>query len=150
MLKIISLVLILASLSPCIAEVAVYKPTDNTGMNKKEQIDGIEKFLATLSTQLNSLEQKIDANGTKIKNLETSLFSIKENDIKKIQEQITAKPNSASSASEKTSESPEELEKIKADILAMKNNDIEQMRLDINALKFSVKNLETIIKVPGK
>ena len=150
MLKTVVFFVIFGALPLCSAEVQVYKSTDNTGINKKEQIDGIEKYLATLSAQLNSLEQKIDASAAKIKGLEGAVASIKDNDIRKIQEQIAPKPTDTKTVAQKASASEEELEKIKADVLSIKNTDVEQIRLDINALRFSVKNLETILKVPGK
>jgi hypothetical protein len=43
-----------------------------------------------------------------------------------------------------------EIELLKADILAIKNNDIENIRLDVSGLKFSVKNIEKILKISNK
>ena len=140
----------------CYAEIKVYQSTDNTGINKKEQIDGIEKYLAELGNQLRKMEEKIDAGSLKLKNMESAIAVIKEIDLKKIQEQLVLKNDPAKKATGKTSDETievadkDELEKLKADILAIKNNDIEQIRLDISGLKFSIKNIESILKIPGK
>jgi hypothetical protein len=144
----------------CYAEIKVYQSTDNTGINKKEQIDGIERYLAELGNQLRKMEEKIDASSLKLKNMESAIAVIKEVDLKKIQEQLIPKNDPAKKATGKTSDETieatgevigkDELEKLKADILAIKNNDIEQIRLDLNGLKFSIKNIESILKIPGK
>lgn len=140
----------------CYAEIKVYQSTDNTGINKKEQIDGIEKYLAELGNQLRKMEEKIDASSLKLKSMESAIAVIKEVDLKKIHEQLVIKNDPAKKATGKTSEETvevadkDELEKLKADILAIKNNDIEQIRLDINGLKFSIKKIESILKIPGK
>lgn len=144
----------------CYAEIKVYQSTDNTGINKKEQIDGIEKYLAELGNQLKKMEEKIDTSSLKLKSMESTIAVIREIDLKKIQEQLAPEKVPVKKATGNTSEVPnetasevaskDELEKLKADILAIKNNDVEQIRLDINGLKFSIKNIESILKIPGK
>lgn len=147
MMKTLMLVLAFATTQLCYAEIKVYQSTDNTGINKKEQIETIEKYLADLGGVLQRMDEKIDASVLKIKNMEASILSIKENDLKKLQDQIVPKKEEDKTAAQKVNE--EEMEKLKADILAVKNTDIEQLRLDINSLRFSVKNVEKILKVPG-
>ncbi|MBC7429441.1 MAG: hypothetical protein H7336_12560 [Bacteriovorax sp.] len=132
----------------CHAEIKVYETTDNTGINKKEQIDVIEKYLTDFSSQLKTIEAKLDANSLKIKSMETSISAIKDTDIKKIHDQLSEKKATVKTESQK--EEANEIEKLKADVLALKNNDIEPLREDVNTLRFSVKNLQSILKVPQK
>ncbi len=148
MMKTLILVMALATTQLCYAEINVYKSTDNTGINKKEQIEVIEKYLSDLSSQLQKMEAKIDENAAKLKGLETSLVTLKENDLKKLQDQIVPKKEDEKTASQKANE--EEMNRLKADITEIKNTDVEQLRVDINALRFSVRNVEKILKVPSK
>lgn len=113
----------------CVAEIAVYKSTDNTGINKLERIGVIEQYLATLSATLQKMESKLESNSQKLAEIESSLKGVKDNDIKKIQEQLSEKKPEAKNGAN------EELEKLKADILAIKNEDIERIRRDIQLLK---------------
>jgi hypothetical protein len=147
MMKCFVLVLVFSMMQLCYAEIKVYQATDNTGINKKEQIDVIEKYLIDLSGQLKNIETKVDAGAIKIKTLETTLSTLKDNDIKKLQDQIAnAKKPVAKIDGYKTEDA--ELEKLKTDILAIKNNDIESLREDINGMRFSIKNIQGILKIP--
>lgn len=147
-MKALFLLVAMALSNLCYADITVYKTTDNTGINKKEQIEGIEKYLADLGLKLNSMELKIDQNALKLKSLEATVAKIQDVDIKKLKEDVVPKLVDEKTAEEKAR--TEGMEKLKADILAIKNTDIEQLKLDINGLRFSVKNVEKILKVPGK
>jgi hypothetical protein len=125
--------------SLCYAEIEPYKSTDNTGINKLERIGVIETYLINLSATLKSMEGKIEANTLKLNNLESSIKTIRETDIKKIQDKLLEK-NSA-----KTPEMAE-LTKIKEDILALKNDDIEKMRMQIQGLDSSIDSINSFIK----
>jgi polyhydroxyalkanoate synthesis regulator phasin len=146
-MKLIVFFLLVAAGQSGYAEIKIYESTDNTGINKREQIDVIEKYLITLSGQLKSLESKIDSNSFKIKSMETSIAGIKDIDLKKIQDQLSEK-NEPEKVDAKNEEG--ELEKLRADILAVKNNDIESIRGDINSLKFSIRDIQSIIKTPKR
>jgi chromosome segregation ATPase len=134
--------------SLCSAEVVSYQNTDNTGINKKEQIDKIEKFLSDLSSQFNTLETKIIKNENQLKILETNILALKESISKKESDVESKTVKKKDSEVDKKNEA--EIELLKADILAIKNNDIENIRLDVSGLKFSVKNIEKILKISNK
>lgn len=126
-------------------EINSYQSTDNTGLNKREQIETIEKYLIDLSGQLKKLEGKIEEHGEKFRALEKSIQEIKENaSVKKEDKQalkkIPEKENPADIFSE-------ELEKIKADVLSLKNKDIEVMGKNIRDLEFSLKNIQNLLKI---
>lgn len=148
MMKTLVFVLSLVASQLCYAEIKLYQNTDNTGINKREQIEVVEKYLSELGTQLKTMEKKIDENSLKLKNMEASLTSLKENELKKLQEQVAPKKAEETTATQKVNE--EEMDKLKADILAIKNTDVEQLKLDINALRFSVKEVEKNLKINGK
>lgn len=147
-MKTLVFVLSLVASQLCYAEIKLYQNTDNTGINKREQIEVVEKYLSELGTQLKTMEKKIDENSLKLKNMEASLTSLKENELKKLQEQVAPKKAEETTATQKVNE--EEMDKLKADILAIKNTDVEQLKLDINALRFSVKEVEKNLKINGK
>ena len=73
----------------CSAEIMIYKNTDNTGINKLERIGVIETYLSNLSGTLKAMEAKLDATDLKLKTLDATLSALKENDLKKIQDQLT-------------------------------------------------------------
>ena len=133
----------------CYAEIKIYETTDNTGINKKEQIDVIEKYLKNLSGQLKNIETNLEANTLKLKLLESSITAIKDTDLKKIQDQLSEKKAPPVKTAEQKEEGME-IEKLKADVLALKNNDFDPLREDVNALRFSVKKLQSILKVEQK
>ncbi|MBC7714176.1 MAG: hypothetical protein H7177_12605 [Rhizobacter sp.] len=148
MMKSLVVVLALVSAQLCYAEIKVYESTDNTGINKKEQIEVIEKYLTDLSGQLKNIEAKLEANTVKLKSLETNL-SAKDSDIKKIQDQMVVDKKTPAKTDGQKAEASE-MEKMKSDILAMKNNDIEPLREDVNAMRFSIKNIQGVLKLPAK
>lgn len=128
------------------AEINVYQSTDNTGLNKREQIDTIEKYLTELSGSLKNMEAKLDANAMKLKTLEEVVKAIKDQDIKKIRDQLGQKKTE-----EKATASPgpttEEMEKLKADILTLKNDDIEKVQTEIRSLNSSVEEIQKLLKI---
>lgn len=141
--------LLLATLfGPVKAEIKAYESTDNTGINKKEQIDVIEKYLTNLSGTLKNMEAKLDANTIKLKTLEDVVKAIKDQDIKKIQDKLGEKKETPPAAT--NSPTAEELEKIKADILAIKNEDIEKVQLEVRSLKSSVEQIQGLLKINKK
>jgi hypothetical protein len=48
------------------AEVQIYQSTDNTGLNKREQIESVEKYLISFSQTLKKMEGTLDENAKKI------------------------------------------------------------------------------------
>jgi hypothetical protein len=48
------------------AEVQIYQSTDNTGLNKREQIESVEKYLISFSQTLKKMESTLDENAKKI------------------------------------------------------------------------------------
>ncbi len=131
-----------------LAEIKIYQSTDNTGLNKREQIDNVERYLIELSGSLKNLEAKIDANAIKLKTLEDGVKAIKEQDIKKIQEQLGQKKTDSTVASQvQPGPTMQEMEKIKADILTLKNDDIEKVQSDIRSLNSSVEYIQKTLKI---
>ena len=125
MKKTLIVVMTLAVSQLCYAEIKVYQSTDNTGINKKEQIEVVETYLKGLSVQLQIMESKIDESAKKLKTLEASIYSIKEIDLKKLQDQIVPQKDEDKTSVQK--ENDEEMDKLKADILKIKNDDIIQL-----------------------
>ncbi len=139
-----SCLLIASFFTQASAEIKTYESTDNTGINKKEQIEVIEKYLANLSGTLKTMEAKLEANTVKLKSLEDVIKVLKEQDIKKIQDQLGEKKTpAAASAAPNT----EELDKIKADILAIKNEDIEKVQIEVRSLNSSVEQIQQLLKI---
>ncbi|MEA9358114.1 hypothetical protein SHI21_17910 [Bacteriovorax sp. PP10] len=124
----------------CSAEVALYKSTDNTGINKLERIGVIEQYLATLSGTLQNIEAKVDATAIKVNALEKVVAQIKETDIKELRTKLGEK-----SAPPKEI-APGELDKLKADFTALKNEDIESIRTQIQGLNYSVQSIQGILQ----
>lgn len=116
----------------CSAEIVTYNSTYNTGINKLERIGVIESYLTGLSGTLKAMEVKLDATDLKLKNLDATLAALKENDLKKIQDQLAKKPVEAKPEDRA---SLEELDKLKADMISLKNDDIEAIRQQILILK---------------
>ncbi len=123
------------------AEISEYQSTDNLGLNKKERIDSVEKFLTDASSSIKKIESKMDTQDSKIKNLEEEIEKFKEK-IKKL-ESLLPPVGNGDDVKSKDGEKREatELEKIKADILSLKNQDIEKIKLDLQELKDSAKKL---------
>jgi hypothetical protein len=48
------------------AEVQIYQSTDNTGLNKREQIESVEKYLISFSQTLKKMENTLDETAKKI------------------------------------------------------------------------------------
>lgn len=125
----------------CKAEFEVYKSTDNTGINKYERIGVIETYLTNLSTALNKMEAKIDANYLKLSTLE-GLLKANEAEVKKMQASMGEKK--APTASEA------ELEKLKADFLAIKNEDIEKLKIQVQGLNYSIQSVQGLLEMKKK
>jgi hypothetical protein len=138
-MKTLILALMMASSSLCFAEVEIYKSTYNTGINKLEQITAIETYLTKLSSMVNSMEEKLDANSVKLTTLENMLKSFKEVDLKKVQDQLGEQRAKAAT--------PEmaELQKLKADVTAIKNEDIEKIRIQIQGLNSTIQSMQLIL-----
>lgn len=124
----------------CVAEIQIYKSTDNTGINKLERIGVIESYLATLSGTLQNIEAKVDASALKISALEKVVAQIKDTDIKNIQAKLGEKSEPAKNPT------TEELDKLKADVTALKNDDIEGLRIQIQGLNSSVQSIQGILR----
>ena len=141
-----TLLLAIALLVPplCFAEVDIYKSTYNTGINRLEQITEIETYLTKLSSMVNSMEAKLDANSVKLTTLENMLKSFKDTDLKKIQDQLgeqKAKPATPEMA---------ELVKLKADVTAIKNEDIEKIRIQIQGLNSSMQSMQLLLRTQSR
>ena len=119
------------------AEIPLYKTTDNTGLNKLERIDVIEKYLINISGTLQKIESSVEGNVQKISSLEKAFLEMKENDIKNKEKIIKEKV-----AVTKTPEM-DELNKLQADLTTLKNEDIESIRMQIQGLKSSIQLLQS-------
>ncbi|AUN98195.1 hypothetical protein C0V70_08770 [Bacteriovorax stolpii] len=145
------LALTMALTTSTFAEIKTYQSTDNTGLNKKEQIDNLERYLMELSGSLKNMEAKLDANAIKIKTLEDIVKAIREQDIKKIQDQLgEKKTDSPAAAQAAPGPTMQEMDKLKADILTLKNEDIEKVQSDIRNLNSSVEYIQKMLKIGQK
>ena len=124
----------------CSAEIMIYKNTDNTGINKLERIGVIETYLSNLSGTLKAMEAKLDATDLKLKTLDATLSALKENDLKKIQDQLAEQKKAPAKSEDKIA--MEELEKLKEDMLTLKNDDIEAIRQQILILKSGIDEIK--------
>ena len=122
------------------AEVPAYQITENTGLNKQERIDYLDKYMANLSSTLKSFESKLDENSKKMKDIEASIKEMKvEADKKNVSPQTNEKKQNKNSETS-------EVEKLKADILVLKNKDIEKIKSDLSDLSDEVKLLLKTVK----
>lgn len=138
-LQVLGLVVLFSGL--CKAEIEVYKSTDNTGINKLERIGVIENYLTNLSTALNKMEAKIDANYLLLKTVEGRLLA-QDNEVKKMQASLGEKKAPTASDAE--------LEKLKADILAIKNEDIEKIKIQVQGLNYSIQSVQGLLEMKKK
>ena len=124
------------------AEIPLYKTTDNTGLNKLERIDVIEKYLINISGTLQKIESSVNANVEKIGSLEKLISQIKESDIKDLEKKLSEKLDNSKSLDR------DDLSKLQADLTILKNEDIEFIRMQLQGLKSSVQVLQSEIKRP--
>lgn len=126
-------------LSPfCMAEIDLYKSTDNTGINKLERIGVIENYLVGLSGTLKSMETKVDSSNIKIEALEGLVKTLKEENAKLKLELADKKAVKGVDQSE--------FDKLKADILSIKNEDIEKIRIQVQGLNYSVQSVQGLLE----
>jgi peptidoglycan hydrolase CwlO-like protein len=121
-----------------IAETSVFKETDNTGLNKKERIDGIEKYLSDLSASIKNLENKFEENTKKLKSIEDVINKLNISSNKKLGEEIS------------DHDSNPELSKLKKEIEGIKSKEIEKLKLDITGLNESIKSIEKVLKIQNR
>lgn len=127
------------------AEMPVYKSTENEGLNKNERIDTVESYLAKMAKSLNGLEEKLNENSNKLKELDKVIKAIKDEQAKKVDSKLgEVKQPTPENPTGKPE--PSELEKLKADVLAMKNQDIEKLRSSLDELSDTVKAIQTKLK----
>ena len=119
------------------AEIPEFKSTDNTGINKLEKIDGIEKYLIKLSSTLIKIEASVESSAQKLSALEKEVAHIREADIKNLESKLNEKL-----AVPKTPEMGE-LIKLQADFTALKNDDLESLRIQVQGLKSSIQLLQS-------
>lgn len=139
-MKLFVLGLCLSFSSLCVAEIPLYKSTDNTGINKLERIGVIEQYLINLSGTLQNIESKVDASALKLSSLEKVVAQIKDTDLKNIEKKLGEK-----AAPAKTPEM-DELNKLQADFTALKNEDIEAIRTQLQGLSSSIRVLQSQVK----
>jgi peptidoglycan hydrolase CwlO-like protein len=120
-------------------ETPTYTETENTGLNKKERIDSIEKYLTDLANSIKKMETKFQENTTKLKDLEEIVNSLKKNEEKAASAKLgeNAKPVTMP-----------EFQKLKTDLEALKNKDIEKLKSDIDVLSNSIFAIQGALKNP--
>ncbi len=135
-MKTITLTLCLIFSQSILAKIEVYESTDNTGINKLERIQVLEKYLITLSASLKNLENKIDQDGQKITELEKEIITIKELDQKRTKAAMGEMRNDPQAVMK-------EIDKLKADVLTLKNDDIEKLKADLLMLNRTMKEIRS-------
>ncbi len=121
------------------AQVQGYESTDNAGLNKRERIDSVEKYLIDLAASLKKMEARLDENATKIKSIEAVVKAIKDEEAKRIAPKLGEQK--AIDPKEKS-----EVEKLKADILTMKNQDIEKLKMNFEELSDTVRIIQATMR----
>ncbi len=116
--------------------IQVFQTTDNTGLNKQERLDAIDKYLVGLSASIKNMEARLDENTKKIHEFDEVAKLIKGVDIKQASEK-----NQGSSGKDLN-----EIDKIKNDILSLKNNDIEKIKINVQELTETIKAIQATIK----
>jgi len=143
------------------AQISGYKSTDNEGLNKKERIDSIEKYLSDLSGKLKDIETKVESDSKTISSLEKYLSNLS-NDLKKNQEdlqsvmskltpkKIMGARSSAALQVESLNEESSDLDKIKLELASMKNQDLEKLKMEITKIKDKIQEIELNKSIPSK
>lgn len=134
-MKKICLALFLVFSQSILAKVEVYQSTDNTGLNKLERIDGIEKYLIDLSATLKNMETKLDEQAKKMEEVSKEIAALKDNEAKRIQSALGQKTTDATAITG-------EVEKLRADFTTLKNEDIEKLSRDVLQLKDKLQDLK--------
>lgn len=129
--------MVFALCSNVVAAIKTYETIDNSGLNKQERIEYIDKYLVDLAANLKNMEGKVDENSKKLKSLDEIVKVLKDAETKKLDP-----PAEKKSASKEMSEA----DKLKADILALKNQDIEKLKVDLEELKETVKAIQATIR----
>ena len=121
------------------AEISTYQSSDNSGQNKFERIEVIEKYLIDLSSTLKKMESKLDENSKKIKTFDEQIKSLKDKDQKignkELGESKIPNPKDMS-----------EVDKLKNDFLSLKNNDVEKLKKEFQELSDTVKAIQSTLK----
>ncbi len=139
--------LFVATSSLTMAEVQSYETTDNTGLNKLERLDTVDKYLVELSKSVKAMEAKLDENAKKIQSLDSIVKVLKENEAKLMTEKLGEQKKSRTKEEAKVSKDDlTEMEKLKADILALKNKDIEKIKVNVEELSDTVKAIQATLK----
>lgn len=124
-----------------VAEVTLYKSSDDTGLNKKERIDAVESYLIVLSKSLKALEDEHRDEVKKIDVLMKSHDLLKAAELKRPTAELSEKKIIPGSEL-KESKMKEEIEKLKSDILVLKNDDIEKLKINFQELSDTLKALQ--------
>lgn len=124
------------------ATISIYETTDNSGLNKQERIETMDKYLVELSASLKKMENKLEENSNKLKSLEDIVKIIKENQNKLVETSLGEKKVTPKTATKEISE----IDKLKADILYLKNKDIEKIKMDFQELQETVKIIQDKIR----
>lgn len=119
-----------------LADVEVYKDTENTGQNKLERLEGMEKYLVQFSASIKNLESKIEEQSKKMSSLEKEVNALKELEDKRTKTALGQVRNDPQAAMA-------EIEKLKADFTTLKNDDIEQIRQDLIMLNKTMKDIRS-------
>jgi chromosome segregation ATPase len=138
------------------SEIRTYQSTDNTGENKYERINTVEKYLIDLSNSLKSMESKLDENAKKIQALDSTIKTIKDkqeamiadSEAKKKKESKLGESKTSPAAPDSTEQS--ELDKLKADVLSLKNHDIERLKVNLEDLSDTVKAMQSTLRTQNK
>lgn len=106
-----------------LADVEVFKSQDNTGLNKLERIDGMEKSLVQYSAAIKNLESTVEEQRKLITELQKTVKILKDNDDKRVRAALGERATDVQSA-------VGEIEKLKADFKEVENlkKEIERMK----------------------
>jgi len=133
--KKICMAIVLLYSQSILANVETYQNTENTGLNKLERIDGIEKYLVNLSATLKNMENKLKDQGDRLDQVVQEVKTLKDNEAKRITAALGQKSNDPNALTG-------EIEKLRADYTTLKNDDIERLSKDILQLKEKLKDIQ--------
>lgn len=115
----------------CSSEVKEYKTLDNSGLNKNERIESIDKYLLELSSSLKNMDSKLDENAKKLHSLEQVVNAMKVAEAKKV-EPLLGEKKSPLAITPKESQ--------------LKNPEFEKMKVEFKELKDTVEALQATIR----
>lgn len=139
MQKVIITALILLNCNYLQAQTSIYQDTDNSGLNKKERIDNVEKYLTELSASVKKMEAKLDENDKKFKSFVEIV------NVLKAKSEEAARTKLGEEKKVDKSSNPE-IAKLQSELDSLKSKDIEKLKNEVQGLSDTLKAIQSTLK----